>query len=117
MIRRPPISTLTDTLFPYTTLFRSSHIVLAHRAAFAFQPVDRAHVLRGELEAHPGAARVLFGQEQRAAFLQRVTQAGLGTVIELGAACLEIGQPARSAARPLGKECVSQCRSRWSPYR
>src|SRR3546814_2691140 len=25
MIRRPPISTLTDTLFPYTTLFRSVH--------------------------------------------------------------------------------------------
>src|SRR3546814_16057354 len=24
MIRRPPISTRTDTLFPYTTLFRSS---------------------------------------------------------------------------------------------
>src|SRR3546814_2416813 len=23
MIRRPPVSTLTDTLFPYTTLFRS----------------------------------------------------------------------------------------------
>src|SRR3546814_5288337 len=26
MIRRPPSSTLTDTLFPYTTLFRSSII-------------------------------------------------------------------------------------------
>src|SRR3546814_16500160 len=26
MIRRPPISTRTDTLFPYTTLFRSSLI-------------------------------------------------------------------------------------------
>src|SRR3546814_1950061 len=25
MLRRPPISTLTDTLFPYTTLFRSLH--------------------------------------------------------------------------------------------
>src|SRR3546814_8053035 len=25
MIRRPPISTRTDTLFPYTTLFRSHH--------------------------------------------------------------------------------------------
>src|SRR3546814_7475649 len=25
MIRRPPKSTRTDTLFPYTTLFRSSH--------------------------------------------------------------------------------------------
>src|SRR3546814_6544237 len=27
MIRRPPISTRTDTLFPYTTLFRSQRIV------------------------------------------------------------------------------------------
>src|SRR3546814_14218785 len=27
MICRPPISTLTDTLFPYTTLFRSTAIV------------------------------------------------------------------------------------------
>src|SRR3546814_5588961 len=28
MIRRPPRSTLTDTLFPYTTLFRSPTITL-----------------------------------------------------------------------------------------
>src|SRR3546814_4919614 len=28
MIRRPPISTLTDTLFPYTTLFRSVHVAI-----------------------------------------------------------------------------------------
>src|SRR3546814_19386794 len=28
MIRRPPRSTRTDTLFPYTTLFRSAHIAL-----------------------------------------------------------------------------------------
>src|SRR3546814_5749254 len=28
MIRRPPRSTRTDTLFPYTTLFRSEHTVL-----------------------------------------------------------------------------------------
>src|SRR3546814_6895164 len=27
MIRRPPRSTRTDTLLPYTTLFRSTHIV------------------------------------------------------------------------------------------
>src|SRR3546814_13744326 len=26
MIRRPPRSTRTDTLFPYTTLFRSAHM-------------------------------------------------------------------------------------------
>src|SRR3546814_9403588 len=30
MIRRPPRSTRTDTLFPYTTLFRS-HVLVAHR--------------------------------------------------------------------------------------
>src|SRR3546814_14257464 len=29
MIRRPPRSTRTDTLFPYTTLFRSVNIALA----------------------------------------------------------------------------------------
>src|SRR3546814_14656923 len=43
MIRRPPRSTLTDTLFPYTTLFRSvgigpssSHTVGPMRAARSF---------------------------------------------------------------------------------
>src|SRR3546814_4107212 len=29
MIRRPPRSTRTDTLFPYTTLFRSPHMPVA----------------------------------------------------------------------------------------
>src|SRR3546814_12753314 len=32
MKRRPPRSTRTDTLFPYTTLFRSDESVEAHRA-------------------------------------------------------------------------------------
>src|SRR3546814_14169767 len=35
MIRRPPRSTRTDTLFPYTTLFRSARWVARSRAAFA----------------------------------------------------------------------------------
>src|SRR3546814_10665943 len=30
MIRRPPRSTRTDTLFPYTTLFRSAHHAQYH---------------------------------------------------------------------------------------
>src|SRR3546814_7434112 len=40
MIRRPPISTRTDTLFPYTTLFRSRYsltYVLAEERAQAAQ--------------------------------------------------------------------------------
>src|SRR3546814_3677347 len=46
MIRRPPRSTRTDTLFPYTTLFRSRP---------GFLPADRA--LSGKIlvgRAHPG---------------------------------------------------------------
>src|SRR3546814_3801843 len=33
MIRRPPRSTRTDTLFPYTTLFRSERVDGIHRLA------------------------------------------------------------------------------------
>src|SRR2546430_7719187 len=39
MIRRPPIS----TLFPYTTLFRSHHVVLTARRAIAGQTPDPAN--------------------------------------------------------------------------
>src|SRR3546814_13925985 len=35
MIRRPPRSTRTDTLFPYTTLFRSETRNQAHQRRFA----------------------------------------------------------------------------------
>src|SRR3546814_15565876 len=35
MIRRPPRSTRTDTLFPYTTLFRSVGVVIALREEYA----------------------------------------------------------------------------------
>src|SRR3546814_10154866 len=52
MIRRPPRSTRTDTLFPYTTLFRSG------------LPRPRRHlpgrgrgVVGGRPGAHPGGAR------------------------------------------------------------
>src|SRR3546814_6787102 len=38
MIRRPPRSTRTDTLFPYTTLFRSRDGLAPHR------PCARQHI-------------------------------------------------------------------------
>src|SRR3546814_4151268 len=40
MIRRPPRSTRTDTLFPYTTLFRST-IVHRREEALGVVPEDR----------------------------------------------------------------------------
>ena len=36
--------------------------------------------------------------------------------LEYGEATLQIHQDARSEERRVGKECVSTCRSRWSPY-
>src|SRR3546814_6579575 len=49
MIRRPPRSTRTDTLFPYTTLFRSVHIYFL---ANNDKPGDGIHTLkRAELGA------------------------------------------------------------------
>src|SRR3546814_9632779 len=52
MIRRPPRSTRTDTLFPYTTLFRSLAEVAAspddHEKRFA---LAAGHVARGDRDA------------------------------------------------------------------
>src|SRR3546814_11663126 len=39
MIRRPPISTRTDTLFPYTTLFRSNRQTQLPRYASALREI------------------------------------------------------------------------------
>src|SRR3546814_18551911 len=46
MIRRPPRSTRTDTLFPYTTLFRSV-------AVLAFEDVGRVDAVPATEEAFP----------------------------------------------------------------
>src|SRR3546814_2707695 len=57
MIRLPPRSTRTDTLFPYTTLFRSLLLVLEGRAFFEWSAFAAArswllrNVPRGD--AHP----------------------------------------------------------------
>src|SRR3546814_5117347 len=49
MIRRPPRSTRTDTLFPYTTLFRSR---LEHRDFEALEAIEPPHAIE-----HIGDAR------------------------------------------------------------
>src|SRR3546814_14091944 len=58
MIRRPPRSTRTDTLFPYTTLFRSPGEVGKHRFLVFVQDLrsDR-HLDHQILAARAGAVR------------------------------------------------------------
>src|SRR3546814_17173340 len=51
MIRRPPRSTRTDTLFPYTTLFRSAWGIAAPNGNSIFLPAERDRV-QEILEVH-----------------------------------------------------------------
>src|SRR3546814_3628924 len=44
MIRRPPRSTRTDTLFPYTTLFRSQHGRTGKRAKMPIPKFVQQHI-------------------------------------------------------------------------
>src|SRR3546814_2593807 len=72
MIRRPPRSTRTDTLFPYTTLFRSQaggiRRVAAAVAVAVMHPAqqrrhrERAQLVVPELVARPGAVGSLAVQ-------------------------------------------------------
>src|SRR3546814_8729358 len=57
MIRRPPRSTRTDTLFPYTTLFRSLEL---RDLRVGEGEVDELH--RGSLAVCGGAVDVLLGR-------------------------------------------------------
>src|SRR3546814_16177834 len=73
MIRRPPRSTRTDTLFPYTTLFRSVAVAFGLEA-------QRAHHLRMAVVAALAHVDVAPGQLQRGVGLdprQRLDRLGL----------------------------------------
>src|SRR3546814_13527704 len=63
MIRRPPRSTRTDTLFPYTTLFRSHHAGISVFAGIGERSRE-GHELLLELQRSGVLARtaLVFGQ-------------------------------------------------------
>src|SRR3546814_13824310 len=99
MIRRPPRSTRTDTLFPYTTLFRSLWCLLGVPAppcrwGYTGRTVGSRVAKMMECEGWTG--RELYDQFQ------------------LSSNRLDVAEE-RSEERRVGKECVSTSRSRWSP--
>src|SRR3546814_2549278 len=59
MIRRPPRSTRTDTLFPYTTLFRSQKGLAAATERYAWLDGDNACAL-GRSEEHTSELQSLM---------------------------------------------------------
>src|SRR3546814_15354462 len=105
MIRRPPRSTRTDPLFPYTTLFRS--------AVEATDPTGVADLFAA-VEAGIGVPEVV---------VYNASGRVRGPIVDLDPEevrrAIEVsaygGFLVRSEERRVGKECVSTCRSRWSP--
>src|SRR3546814_20850020 len=71
MIRRPPRSTRTDTLFPYTTLFRSTHKMWANTVVEdQFERGFAESIVSGEdfIEEYDGFFRALVGRVYREKF-------------------------------------------------
>src|SRR3546814_20261893 len=96
MIRPPPRSTRTDTLFPYTTLFRSVCFTGNRQQLFFF----RIRICEG---AEP------LGDAFPALSMAIIENMGRDLIPP------QTVSP-RSEERRVGEECVSTCRSRWSPY-
>src|SRR3546814_15112812 len=139
MIRRPPRSTRTDTLFPYTTLFRS----FAEGSCDPFAQGGRVSDHRNEGQDHPSPARRpasrkgaggfaaprdsrdsgpprgygagghrrrnLLPLARPVALLPRRSRGGSG----VGAALQRLERTVRSEERRVGTEGVSTGKSRW----
>src|SRR3546814_9820609 len=73
MIRRPPRSTRTDTLFPYTTLFRSYRQSALRRPPELRTPARKSAVLEGDDE-QPALRRDRHALRRRALAVRRDTR-------------------------------------------
>src|SRR3546814_19056064 len=144
MIRPPPRSNRTDTLFPYTTLFRSvlntapgvtkTHSLgsprdispllrpeLKDRREISFEGNFRSHDPLSVLTAPPAQHQRRFRAPWRARH-SRSGQRGPAPSISRRTYrpqwCRQVNLDEghyRSEERRGGQECVSPCRSRWSP--
>src|SRR3546814_15502196 len=111
MIRRPPRSTRTDTLFPYTTLFRSGDTLeaadlLAELLALGGVGEPVVEGAAGAADRHGGdreACRIepVVGELEAAVRLAQHLPGRPPAIVE-----------GRSAKRRVGKECVRTGRNR-----
>src|SRR3546814_19531753 len=104
MIRRPPRSTRTDTLFPYTTLFRSAHSCAAE--------VDLAE----QLDDLVAAGDVFLDVDGKG--LEFLAERHRHGILQLGAAQLDdVGEFDAALAEFVGQEIGrASCRERVCQY-
>src|SRR3546814_21017259 len=106
IIRRPPRSTRTDTLFPYTTLFRSKAEVSIGNLNFK----QAKAAISGPLSDRLAARIAVSSTSRRGTIYNVTTDRYIQSQDNIGIR----GQLLwRSEERRVGKECVSTCRSRW----
>src|SRR3546814_18088371 len=118
MIRRPPRSTLTDTRFPDTTLFRSPHIHIAARSrASRSEPLSQMGSLMSEQlrdDQAPGLTQALVSLLGDVHLL--ISDGHYKAAGEQLSLAVQTTLFQRSEERRVGKEGVITCRSRGSPY-
>src|SRR3546814_20180363 len=129
MIRRPPRSTRTDTLFPYTTLFRSGlkkrHpfeiSVAAYPECHPDSVSDQADIDNLKAKIDAGATRAItqffFAPEAFFRFRDRAAAAGIAAELVPGILPVSNVAPtrtfARSTTRRVGKERERPIKPRW----
>src|SRR3546814_13184997 len=117
MIRRPPRSTRTDTLFPYTTLFRSPEAPDPAQTAQAQAKYNQDTAVTQQLvnmvnQQNPWGS-VNYDQTGTTGY---TNADGKWVSIPSFTQTTTYTPEQRSEERRVGKECVSTCRYRWSPY-
>src|SRR3546814_19674672 len=125
MIRRPPRYTRTDTLFPYTTLFRSIDGCLVNGAARGDLSSEKVYVKLAKMTCPQPGGR--YAESEVKGFIAFGGKTGVrGRVVSSdGSLTMQaffaglvggIGRGfSRSEERRVGKGCVSTCSSRWAP--
>src|SRR3546814_16373496 len=116
MIRRPPRCQRTDTRFPYTTLFRSqTDIASADQSSQGSEIVVTG--IRSSLER---AAEI---KQNAVQVVDSIVAEDIGKLPDPTTAAalqrvpgVQVSNDRNKIGRAsCGKECVSKCRSRWSP--
>src|SRR3546814_11130572 len=122
MIRRPPRSTRTDTLFPYTTLFRSPLPVSVFLDLMGLPQNMRDTFVEWAIGLLHSQSREVAGQSMRsiASYLKSVIAAKtnapdegvISTIIRARPDGVQLSER-RSEVRSEGQEGVSKCRYGW----
>src|SRR3546814_14428858 len=120
MIRRQPRSTRTDTLFPYTTLFRSTaaaaFLAIVRLVASDFNVLSiqkKPRLLYSATVRYNGAIEILTAQKRPRSDEWYNLSVASRSRINFSGVPLVKSNNGRSEERRVGKECVSKCRSRW----